>query len=144
MDEHGIEPIQLVCINLYPFEQTIRRPDVTREEAIEQIDIGGPSMLRSAAKNHIFVATVTTPAQYDQVVTELQQNDGRSLCPHGVLRHCHQYLDDLTQRCRLSTSAPAHWPTGAYPAVRGKSPSAGRPVPNRYGRCSSTGDRADA
>lgn len=76
MDEHGIEPIQLVCINLYPFEQTIRRPDVTREEAIEQIDIGGPSMLRSAAKNHIFVATVTTPAQYDQVVTELQRNDG--------------------------------------------------------------------
>ncbi|MCH2148433.1 MAG: bifunctional phosphoribosylaminoimidazolecarboxamide formyltransferase/IMP cyclohydrolase [Phycisphaerales bacterium] len=76
MDAHDIKPIQLVCINLYPFEQTIRRAEVTSAEAIEQIDIGGPSMLRSAAKNHDFVATVTTPAQYDQVVTELQQNDG--------------------------------------------------------------------
>ena len=81
MDEHDIEPIQLVCINLYPFEQTISRSDVTSEEAIEQIDIGGPSMLRSAAKNHDFVATVTTPAQYDQVVTELQQNEGATRQP---------------------------------------------------------------
>src|SRR4051812_894795 len=50
--EHGITPIDLVCINLYPFEATIRKPDVTFAEAIENIDIGGPSMIRSAAKNH--------------------------------------------------------------------------------------------
>ena len=50
--EHGIKPIDLVVVNLYPFEQTIARPDVTLREAIENIDIGGPSMLRSAAKNH--------------------------------------------------------------------------------------------
>jgi phosphoribosylaminoimidazolecarboxamide formyltransferase/IMP cyclohydrolase len=52
MKQHGIQPIDLVCINLYPFEQTIARPGVTFEEAIENIDIGGPSMIRSAAKNH--------------------------------------------------------------------------------------------
>ena len=76
MTEHDIHPIQLVCINLYPFEQTIRRSGVTDAEAIEQIDIGGPSMLRSAAKNHDFVTTVTHPQQYDRVVNELQQHDG--------------------------------------------------------------------
>src|SRR5262249_35848417 len=55
MTKHGIKPIDLVCINLYPFEATISKPNVTFEEAIENIDIGGPSMIRSAAKNHRFV-----------------------------------------------------------------------------------------
>src|SRR5476651_2144612 len=54
MKQHGIAPIDLVCINLYPFQQTIARPNVTFEEAIENIDIGGPSMIRSAAKNNAF------------------------------------------------------------------------------------------
>ena len=67
MDKHGIAPIDLVCINLYPFEQTIARPNVTFEEAIENIDIGGPSMVRSAAKNHRFVLVVTSPADYEKV-----------------------------------------------------------------------------
>ena len=58
MNEHGILPIDLICINLYPFEQTIANPNVADDEAIEQIDIGGPAMLRSAAKNHRFVASV--------------------------------------------------------------------------------------
>ena len=78
MDEHGIVPIQLVCINLYPFEQTIRREDVTDAEAIEQIDIGGPSMIRSAAKNHAFVTIVTSPQQYDDVIDDIRRNDGTS------------------------------------------------------------------
>ena len=52
MNEHNIDPIQIVCVNLYPFQQTIEKPDVTVEDAIENIDIGGPTMLRSAAKNH--------------------------------------------------------------------------------------------
>src|SRR5258707_8247926 len=56
--EHGIPPIDLVVVNLYPFEQTVARPDVTIEEAIENIDIGGPSMLRSAAKNHESVTVI--------------------------------------------------------------------------------------
>lgn len=78
MDEHGIVPIQLVCINLYPFEQTIRREDVTDDEAIEQIDIGGPSMIRSAAKNHAFVSIVTAPQQYDEVIDDIRRNEGAS------------------------------------------------------------------
>ncbi len=76
MQKHNIEPIDLVCVNLYPFEQTIAKPDCTLAEAIENIDIGGPSMLRSAAKNHKFVTVVTQPDQYDKVVDEMQKNDG--------------------------------------------------------------------
>ncbi len=73
MKAHGIAPIELVVVNLYPFVETISRPDVTTEEAIEQIDIGGPSMIRSAAKNHAHVAVVTSPDQYDRVLAELEQ-----------------------------------------------------------------------
>lgn len=76
MTQHGIEPIDLVCVNLYPFEATVARPDCTVEEAIENIDIGGPSMIRSAAKNHKFVAVVTDPGQYDQIIEQMQGNDG--------------------------------------------------------------------
>ncbi len=76
MKEHHIAPIDLVVVNLYPFESTIARNDVTDEEAIEQIDIGGPSMVRSAAKNHRFVAIVTDPSQYRSVLDELHENDG--------------------------------------------------------------------
>ncbi len=76
MTQHGIEPIDLVCVNLYPFEATVSKPDCTLEEAIENIDIGGPSMIRSAAKNHKFVAVVTDSGQYDQVVEQMQNNNG--------------------------------------------------------------------
>ncbi|MCA9036134.1 MAG: bifunctional phosphoribosylaminoimidazolecarboxamide formyltransferase/IMP cyclohydrolase [Planctomycetaceae bacterium] len=73
--EHGIVPFQLVVVNLYPFQQTISRPDVTIPEAIEQIDIGGPSMVRSAAKNHAHVAIVTQASQYDEVLERLKSNN---------------------------------------------------------------------
>ena len=66
--QHGIELIELVVVNLYPFEATVAKPDVTREEAIENIDIGGPSMLRSAAKNHEAVTVVCDPADYNAVL----------------------------------------------------------------------------
>lgn len=69
---HGIVPFELVVCNLYPFEQTIARDGVTVEEAIEQIDIGGPSMVRSAAKNHAYVAIITDPGQYERVLEQLQ------------------------------------------------------------------------
>ncbi len=72
----GIEPIDLVVCNLYPFEQTVARPGATREEVIENIDIGGPSMLRSAAKNYHDVAVVTSPEQYPAVLDELRANNG--------------------------------------------------------------------
>jgi phosphoribosylaminoimidazolecarboxamide formyltransferase/IMP cyclohydrolase len=72
MKKHGIVPIDLVCVNLYPFEATIAKDDCTLEEAIENIDIGGPSMIRSAAKNHKFVTVVTEPEQYDKVIEEMK------------------------------------------------------------------------
>ncbi len=73
---HGITPIDLVVVNLYPFAQTVAKPGVTREEAIENIDIGGPSMVRSAAKNHASVAVVVSPEDYDAVLGELRQSGG--------------------------------------------------------------------
>jgi len=76
MREHAITPIDLVCVNLYPFEQTIARPDCTHEHAIENIDIGGPSMLRSAAKNHEWVTVVTNPAQYERVLSDMAAHSG--------------------------------------------------------------------
>jgi phosphoribosylaminoimidazolecarboxamide formyltransferase/IMP cyclohydrolase len=75
-EEHGIGAIDLVCVNLYPFERTVRNEGVKPDEAIEQIDIGGPSMLRSAAKNFAAVAVVTAASQYDRVVAELNANEG--------------------------------------------------------------------
>lgn len=76
MQQHGIEPIDLVVVNLYPFAETIKREGVTREEAIEQIDIGGPAMIRSAAKNSQDVAVVVSSDQYPAVVNELSENNG--------------------------------------------------------------------
>lgn len=72
LEQNGIETIDLVVVNLYPFEQTILRPDATEEMAIEMIDIGGPSMLRSAAKNHQFCLPVIDPADYTDVLTALR------------------------------------------------------------------------
>ena len=74
--EHAITPIDLVCVNLYPFEKTVADPDVSDADAIEQIDIGGPSMVRSAAKNHAYVSIVTDPKQYDQVANDIELNSG--------------------------------------------------------------------
>ena len=76
MREHGIEPIDMVVVNLYPFAETIAREGVTIEEAIEQIDIGGPAMIRSAAKNYRDVAVITSPDLYRQIRTELILDDG--------------------------------------------------------------------
>lgn len=72
MTAHDIPPIELVCVNLYPFAQTVAKPDVTWDECIEQIDIGGPSMIRSAAKNHAHVLVVTQSAQYPVVAAALR------------------------------------------------------------------------
>jgi phosphoribosylaminoimidazolecarboxamide formyltransferase/IMP cyclohydrolase len=74
--EHGIAPIDLVVVNLYPFRETVARPEVTPEEAVEQIDIGGPSMLRSAAKNFDAVTVVVDPADYGRVLAELGEGTG--------------------------------------------------------------------
>lgn len=77
--EHGIAPIDLVVVNLYPFEQTVARPNVSLHDAIENIDIGGPSMLRSAAKNHDSVTVVVDPADYNEVAKQISENGNTSL-----------------------------------------------------------------
>src|SRR5688500_550906 len=84
MKEHGIEPIDLVCINLYPFEETVQREGVTLEQAIENIDVGGPSMIRSAAKNHRYVLVVTSPERYEKVLGDLQEHKGSSCGKHRL------------------------------------------------------------
>jgi phosphoribosylaminoimidazolecarboxamide formyltransferase / IMP cyclohydrolase len=75
--EQGIEPVDLVCLNLYPFEQTVARADAPAEEVIENIDIGGPTMIRAAAKNSDFAAVLVDPADYDGVLEELRASDAR-------------------------------------------------------------------
>ncbi|WP_315983862.1 bifunctional phosphoribosylaminoimidazolecarboxamide formyltransferase/IMP cyclohydrolase [Aliamphritea spongicola] len=78
MEEHGINPIDMVVVNLYPFEQTIARPDCDLPLAIENIDIGGPTMVRSAAKNHKDVAIVVSADNYQRIIAELDENQGLS------------------------------------------------------------------
>ena len=74
--EHEIEEVDLVCVNLYPFESTAARPDADEAEIVENIDIGGPTMIRAAAKNHAFAAVVTSPESYDAVLEELRSSEG--------------------------------------------------------------------
>jgi phosphoribosylaminoimidazolecarboxamide formyltransferase/IMP cyclohydrolase len=74
MTEHGIEPIDLLAVNLYPFEATVADPNATLEDAIENIDIGGPAMIRAGAKNHDGVAVVVDPDDYDEVLQALRDN----------------------------------------------------------------------
>jgi phosphoribosylaminoimidazolecarboxamide formyltransferase/IMP cyclohydrolase len=97
MQQHGIGNIDLVCVNLYPFEATIAKPGCTFADAIENIDIGGPAMVRSSAKNHAFVAIVTDAADYTNLVTEMKANAGS--------------LGPVTRR-RLAQKAFSH--TAAY------------------------------
>ncbi|MBQ1912123.1 MAG: bifunctional phosphoribosylaminoimidazolecarboxamide formyltransferase/IMP cyclohydrolase, partial [Bacteroidales bacterium] len=98
LKENGIQTIELVCVNLYPFRQTIAKEGVTLEDAIENIDIGGPSMVRSAAKNWKDVTIVCDPADYDKVLEELKTNGKTS------------------DRTRLQLSAKAYTHTAQYDA----------------------------
>jgi len=93
MQEHGIPPIDMVVVNLYPFAQTVARPGCTMDDAIENIDIGGPAMVRAAAKNHAFVAVVTDPADYEGILAKMKASKGS--------------LDDA-ERYRLAAKAFSH------------------------------------
>ncbi len=106
MAENDINPIDLVVVNLYPFEQTVAKPDVTIAEAIENIDIGGPAMVRSSAKNHAYVAVVVDPSDYDRVASEIEQTGYVSLQTRKSLavkafKHTAQY--DTAIHAYLST-----------------------------------------
>ena len=108
---HGITPIDLVVVNLYPFEQTVAKPDVSLHDAIENIDIGGPSMLRSAAKNHDSVTVVVDPLDYAEIAKQISETGNTTLelrrklaresfCAHGGLRRA-----PLPPICRTEFSA---------------------------------------
>jgi len=88
LSEHGIEPIDLVVVNLYPFSKAVSQEGVTDAVAIENIDIGGPAMIRAAAKNFFFVAVATSPDDYDEIATELEASDGTlSMATRRQLAH---------------------------------------------------------
>lgn len=96
LKDNGIETIDLVCVNLYPFRETIAKPDVTMEDAVEHIDIGGPSMLRSSAKNWESVTVVCNPSDYETVLSEIKANG------------------NTTRETRLALSAKAYTHTAEY------------------------------
>jgi phosphoribosylaminoimidazolecarboxamide formyltransferase/IMP cyclohydrolase len=97
MAKHGIQPIDMVVVNLYQFERAIAKPGCTLEDAIENIDIGGPAMLRSAAKNYQDVAVVTDPADYPHLMQEMKLNKGalnvstRFMLATKVFKLTHEY-----------------------------------------------------
>src|SRR5713226_6394546 len=76
MADHRLEPIDLVVVNFYPFEQTVAKPGVSLEDAIENIDIGGPTLVRAAAKNYVDVAVVVDPCDYPAIIQELEKRQG--------------------------------------------------------------------
>src|ERR687898_953871 len=77
LNDHGVDPIDLVCVNLYPFERVSGQRGVEDDEVVENIDIGGPTMIRAAAKNHEFAAVVVRPESYDAILEELREGDRR-------------------------------------------------------------------
>ena len=79
--EHGLELVDLVCVSLYPFTEVIGKDGTTLEEAVEMIDIGGPTMVRAAAKNHRYVTILTDPGQYDELLAEMDAHDGETTLP---------------------------------------------------------------
>ena len=120
MQKHGIPPIDLVVVNLYPFEQTVAKPNCPLDEAIENIDIGGPTLLRAAAKNHGAVTVVVDNADYSAVLDEMKSNKGRhhrshalpargqGVRAHRALRRRHRQLARRDQRRRRARCVPAH------------------------------------
>jgi phosphoribosylaminoimidazolecarboxamide formyltransferase/IMP cyclohydrolase len=123
LERHGIRPIDLVAVTLYPFEQTVARPGVSLEDAIENIDIGGPSMIRGAAKNHAHVAVITDPGQYAPVLDELRRGEGalsdatRFRLAFEAFRRTAQYDAAIAAYLREpgATGRPAAAPATGFP-----------------------------
>ncbi|ETS31376.1 bifunctional phosphoribosylaminoimidazolecarboxamide formyltransferase/IMP cyclohydrolase [Photorhabdus temperata] len=114
MEQHQISPIDMVVVNLYPFAQTVARPDCTLEDAVENIDIGGPTMVRSAAKNHKDVAIVVNSNDYEKIIEEMDNNQG-----------------SLTQSTRFDLAIKAFEHTAAYDSMIAN--YFGKLVPPYYG-----------
>jgi phosphoribosylaminoimidazolecarboxamide formyltransferase/IMP cyclohydrolase len=108
MQQHNIQPIDLIVVNLYPFEATIAKPNATFEEAIENIDIGGPAMIRSAAKNHRSIVVVTDTIQYEKVLKHLRRNK----TPEGLGQTPYTFRLDLAM---WAYSKTAQYDAAIYP-----------------------------
>ena len=120
MEAHGIRPIDLVCINLYPFEKTIAKSNVTFEEAIENIDIGGPAMIRSAAKNHRYVLVVTSPERYEKVLGDLREHGGACCGKHRLKQAQRAFAHSAAYDAKIQEYLASHLepkPTAAAPAA---------------------------
>ncbi|MBV1872703.1 MAG: bifunctional phosphoribosylaminoimidazolecarboxamide formyltransferase/IMP cyclohydrolase [Gammaproteobacteria bacterium] len=126
MNSQGIMPIDLVVVNLYPFQEAVAKPDCDLATAIENIDIGGPTMVRAAAKNHAYVTIIVNTQDYDDFLAELDANDGsisdqsrfRFACK--AFEHTAQYdgaIADHLGRLQADDSDPSNWEKGAFPAT---------------------------
>ena len=108
MEEHGIKGIDMVVVNLYQFEKTVDKEGVTLEEAIENIDIGGPSMLRSSAKNFKYVTVIVDPVDYDRVLKEMEGSGGKTMLKtrfrlaKKVFRLTHEYDGAISQYLEMT------------------------------------------
>jgi len=131
MKQHGLLPIDLVCVNLYPFEATVAKPGVEYEEAIENIDIGGPTMLRAAAKNLDAVTVVIDPADYPRVIESLKQNDGDTAKSLRI-----ELAQKVFSRLASYNAAIAAYLANVAPELQGKAPfvaAYAQGTPLRYG-----------
>src|SRR5690606_4411102 len=111
---HGIGLIDVLAVNLYPFEETVKRPDCTDDEAIENIDIGGPAMLRAAAKNHERVTVVVDPADYEQAAASLRSGGvpeaQRRALAAKAFAHTARYDAAICRYLRSHDPSPTPWP----------------------------------
>ncbi len=121
--EHGIEMIDLLAVNLYPFEQTVRKPGVTLEQAVENVDVGGPAMIRAAAKNHERVTVIVDPADYETVMQEMRDNDGattqalKSKLAAKAFRRTAEYDAAISRWLHAQTdNAESSWPALLNPS----------------------------
>ena len=124
-ETHGINPIDMVICNLYPFEATVAKPDVTLSEAVENIDIGGPTMIRAAAKNYRYTAVVTAPSQYPQIIADLDANEGclseerRFELAKAAFAHTAQYEAAISTYFTDNASPLIRGIDNASPLIRG-------------------------
>ncbi|HTY49409.1 MAG TPA: bifunctional phosphoribosylaminoimidazolecarboxamide formyltransferase/IMP cyclohydrolase, partial [Steroidobacteraceae bacterium] len=122
MAQHGIAPIDLLVVNLYPFARTVARPECTREQAVENIDVGGPAMLRAAAKNHAAVTVLVDPADYTAVLAEIGRDGATSLATRARLAakaFAHTAAYDAMVSAWLTAHAPDTGAAGEQPAASG-------------------------
>ena len=129
--EHEIEFVDLVCVNLYPFERTVARADATASEAIENIDVGGPTMIRAAAKNQAFAAVVVDPEDYAPVLAELRESDGRLSLPTRERRAAAAVAGTARYDAAIAAWFAAHAGGSPQAGATGVPPAAPEGFPDR-------------